>query len=124
MGRLRELLAHGGIAMLAVAFALAVAAIDVARALSQVIVGGLQQHIVDEESNGSGFDFRLLGTEIEGYYLVQYGLEFLLIAAALFGIWRIGRASLQKCPECHSQVPRTARICRFCTADLPPTPAQ
>jgi large-conductance mechanosensitive channel len=119
VGRLRDLLAHGGIALLAVAFALAVAAVDLARALSEVVVAAIQQHIVDAGSNGSGFGLRLLGTEIEGYYLVQYGIEFLLVAAAPFWTWRVSRSSLQECSECHSQVPRAARICRFCTTDLP-----
>jgi hypothetical protein len=121
VGRIRELLAHGGIALLAVVFALAFTAVELAGALSQVIVAAIQQHTADPDSGTSGFSFRLLGTEIETFYVAQSALALVFIVAVLLGIWRLGRSTLQECPECHSQVPRDARICRFCTTDLPRT---
>lgn len=59
------MIAHGGIATLAVLFALAFAAFQLANALAQVGVVALQQHLIDPESGGSGLDFRIAGTDIE-----------------------------------------------------------
>jgi len=103
VGRIRELLAHGGIASLAALFAIAFAIFGLA----------------DPQTGGSGFAFRFLETEVELFVVTQAGVALLLVAGLLFGVWCFGRASLRECPECRSDIPRDARVCRFCTTDLP-----
>lgn len=71
MQRLREMLAQGGIVMLAVVFALAFAAFELADSVSEAVVAALQQHLVDPESGGSGFDFRIAGTDFDLYVVVR-----------------------------------------------------
>lgn len=119
MGRIRELLAHGGIAPLAALFAIGFATVGLADAVAQAVMTAIQQHTLDPESGGSGFDFRLLGTDFELFYVMQAALALLLVACLLFGISHLGRARRQECPECRSEIPREARVCRFCTTDLP-----
>ena len=119
MARIRELLAHEGIAPLAALFAIAFATVSLADAVSQVIMAAIQQHTTGPDTGTSGFEFRLLGTSFELFFVVQAALALLLVAGLLFGVSRLGRARRQECPECMSEIPRDARVCRFCTTDLP-----
>lgn len=116
MQRLREIMAHGGIALLGVVFALAFAAYQVATALAQIAVFVFNQHAGDEDFDP--LDFEIFGTQFSVDALVQSGLTLLLIIAALFAVWRLARNAARACPECRSQVPREASVCRYCTADL------
>jgi large conductance mechanosensitive channel len=123
MERLRALLAHGGVAMLAALFAVAFATYGLAQSLAQSAVGALQQHLVDEESGGSGFSFSVAGTKFELYYVVQAGLALVIVAGFLFFVWRVTRRSSRECPSCHSQIPLAASVCRYCTAELVEPPS-
>ena len=118
MDRLRALLSHGGIAGLAVLFAVAFATYGLAQSLAQVVVSALQQHLIDEESGGSGFSFSVAHTEFEWYGVVLAGLALAFAAAFLFVAWRLSRRSLRECPSCHSQIPLEASVCRYCTTEL------
>ncbi len=122
MQRLREMLAQGGIVMLAVVFALAFAAFELADSVSEAVVTALQQHLVDPESGGSGFDFRIAGTDFDLYVVVRATTALFLIAALLFVVWRLTRHESRECPECCSETPLDASVCRYCTADLPEAP--
>lgn len=122
MQRLREMLAHGGIAVLAVVFALAFAAFELADSVSEATVAALQQHLVDPASGGSGFDFRIADTEFDLYVVVRAATALILIAALLFVVWRLTRHESRECPECCSEIPLDASVCRYCTADLPEAP--
>jgi large conductance mechanosensitive channel len=123
MGRFREFLAHGSMASLAVLFAIAFAAVELADAVSQVVIAAIEQHTVDPNGGGSGFDFRILSTNFDLVYVVQAAVVFLLVAALVWVVWRLTRTQTQECPECQSEVPAHARVCRYCTADLPASPA-
>lgn len=123
MDRLRGLLAHGGVAPLAALFAVAFAAYGLAQSLAQVVVYALQQHLVDEESGGSGFAFSVAGTEFELYSLVLAGLALTFAGAFLFIVWRASRRSSRECPSCLSQIPVAASVCRYCTAELVEPPS-
>ncbi|MGH3066313.1 MAG: hypothetical protein ACRDOF_08400 [Gaiellaceae bacterium] len=118
MQRLREMLAHGGIAVLAIVFALALAMFNLATALAQQVISVLQQNFHDPETGGT-LEFRLAGTDIYYGEALLYGLVLALVVGALYTIWRWTRGSVRACPECRSDVPRTASICRFCTSELP-----
>jgi len=111
--------AHGGIAILALVFALAFAGFYLANALAQVTIFVLQQHVGDSESGGSALQFRIAGTEIDYRFILQSSIAILLVAGALYGSWRLTRRAVRTCPECHSEVPREAAVCRYCTTELP-----
>ena len=119
MGRVRELLAHGGVAVLAVVFALAYGVISLASAVANEVVSVLQQATYDEEAGtGSFLEFTVWGTDIAYGAALQSAIVLTLVAAALFALWRVTRSSQRSCPECLSDVPRTASVCRYCTAEL------
>lgn len=119
MGRLRELLAHGGLALLAVVFALAFAAFNLASAVSREVVSALQQHTIDSEGHG-GLSFTVADTTISYDTVLWYAITLALVAGALLGLWLLTRSTTRVCPECRSQVPLEASICRFCTSELEP----
>ena len=119
MRRIRELLAHGGIAVLAGLFALAFALFGVAQSLSFVIVYAVQQHLVDENDGGSGFDFRIAGTEFDLYSITEAALALVVVVGFLFLAWKLTQRESRECPACHSDVPVGATVCRYCTTDLP-----
>ncbi len=113
MPRLREMLAHGGIAALALVFALAFASFYLVDALSQVALFVFQQHI-DET-----LEFKIAGTEIYYGQALVATLTVLFVAGALYGLWRLTRNTYRTCPECRSEIPREASVCRYCTTELP-----
>jgi large conductance mechanosensitive channel len=122
MGRIRELLAHGGIALLAVVFALAAALFGLATALAGEVVSVLQQQTFDEGGGGT-LSFSIADTEISYAEVLLYGITAALVALALFAVWTLTRRAELTCPECLSRVPAAASICRYCTSELPPGPA-
>ena len=113
------MLAHGGIAELAALFALVFAAFELVNSVAEVAVTAIQQQLVDPESGGSGFDFRIAGTEFDLYVVVQATAALILIGALLFAVWRLTRRESRECPDCRSEIPIGASVCRYCTADLP-----
>jgi len=115
------MLAHGGIATLAVVFALAFSGFYVADALAQIAVSVLSQLIGDPEE-GFGFQFTIAGTEIYYGGAFQYALALALILGVLYASWRLTRSAVRTCPECRSDIPREASVCRYCTAELPKVP--
>ena len=122
MGRIRELLAHGGIAILAVVFALAFAAFNLAVAISREVISALEQHFADDDGRGGFYSFTVFETEIAYVEVLYYLIALALLAAGLLGVWLLARGRTQLCPECWSRVPSEASICRFCTSELAPAP--
>lgn len=106
---------HGGIAILAVVFALALAAYGTASALAQIVVYVINQQGTEEFDI---LDFEIFGTTFVLDELVRTALALVLVTGALLAFWRLSRGSVRSCPECRSEVPRDARICRYCTTDL------
>jgi len=108
-------------ASLAVLFAIAFALVELADGLAQVVIAAIEQHTVDPDGSGSGLDFRVLSTNFDLVYVLQAAIAFLLVGAVLWVVWRLTRTQTQECPECRSDVPAQARVCRYCTTDLPAT---
>ena len=120
MHRLREMLAHGGIALLAVVFALAAATVSLASALAHEVVSALEQSLYDPNTFSGGLlRFTVFGTDVDYGLILQTAIVVVLIGVALFVLWRVTRGALRTCPECHSEVPHEATICRYCTSELP-----
>jgi hypothetical protein len=112
-------MAHGGIAILAIVFALAFATFNVATSLAREIVSVVQQQTYDEGS-GRSLDFTIADTVISYAELLYYGIALVLLSLALFATWWLTRRTARACPECLSSVPSTASVCRYCTTDLSP----
>ena len=117
MERGRRLLSEGGIAILAIVFALAFAAFDVAIAIAQQVVSALVQNTVDDNVQAA-LSFTVFGTTISYSEVLYYGIALALVAGALYCAWLASRRTARICPECMSQVPRSASICRYCTSEL------
>lgn len=109
------MLAHGGIGVLAVVFALAFATFGLANALAQVLVSVLNQQVSDADFGGLTFD--IFGTTIYYEPALQTSLAILFLCTALWGLWRIVRKTVRTCPECLSDIPRHATVCRYCTTE-------
>lgn len=120
MVKLRETLASGGIATLAVVFALAFAAYYLVIATAQVAVNVLGQQI--SSRNEFPFDLHIFGSDIQYEGILDGALTVVLVVLALYGVWRFTRGSVRICPECHSEIPRQASVCRYCTSELPEAP--
>jgi hypothetical protein len=120
--RLRELMAHGGIAMLAIVFALGFAAWGLANAVAREVVSVVQQKTVDEDGSGA-FSFTVFDTEITYIELLYSAVVVALVAVFLLGAWLLNRRVAQLCPECRSSVPAAASVCRYCTTELASHPA-
>jgi hypothetical protein len=123
MGRLRELLAHGEIALLAVVFALAFATFNLGVAIAREVVSVIGQKTVDEDGGGGTLSFTVRGTTISYAEVLYYAIALAIVAACLYGTWLASRGRTRTCQECRSQVPRAASVCRFCTSELADEPA-
>ena len=51
-------------------------------------------------------------------YVLQALLAAMIVVAALLGGWRLTRGQLKTCPECLSEIPHDASICRYRTSEL------
>jgi hypothetical protein len=118
--RLRELMAHGGIAVLAIVFALAFAVFHLAQAVSGQVVFAIQQQGRDGDGGFLEIGFTIAGTRISFAEVLLSALTLVLLALALLGAWKLTRRAARVCPECRSSVPATASVCRFCTSELAP----
>lgn len=113
------MLARGGMATLAVVFALALAMFNLATAFAQEVVSVLERHLADPETGDSAFQFRIADTDIYVGGVLLYGIALMLIVGALYASWRLAHGSVRTCPECRSDIPLEASVCRYCTAELP-----
>jgi hypothetical protein len=116
-------MAHGGIAILAIVFALGYAAFGLANSLAREIVSVLQQRGYDEGGGGSPLSFTIDETAISYAEVLLYAIVVTFVALLLLGTWWLTRRTTRVCPECRSSVPATASICRYCTTELSPPAA-
>lgn len=117
MQRLRELFAAGGIAILAVVFALASATVFLGNAIAQVVVWVLVQTTGDEFGD-TPFDFTIADTSVDLTSVFQEAIVVALVLVTLFVAWRLTRPARRTCSECLSDIPVEAAICRYCTSEL------
>jgi hypothetical protein len=119
MQSLREMLARGGIAIPAIVFALAFAAFGLANEIARVAVFVLQQQVLDPERGGA-LAVSIAGTQIDYTEVLQAVAAIALIVGALAAMWLLVRRELRTCPECQSDIPASASVCRYCTTELSP----
>jgi large conductance mechanosensitive channel len=110
-------MAHGGIAILAIVFAVALAVFEVAREIGRETISVLNQKLYDEDGEDP-LGFTIAGTQIHWGTTLSYVIALALVLVLLYGIWRVMRGSVRSCPECRSTIPLQASICRYCTSEL------
>ena len=66
--------------------------------------------------------FELFGTTVQYEFVLTATLALLLVGAALVGVVLLTGRTTAPCPECLSDIPRKATVCRYCTAELSPEP--
>ena len=116
MRKLRELLADGDIALLAVVFALGTAVLHFADSISRVIVAVFSQLVADEEFGA--LTFGVFGTTIYYETVLATGLALVVVSGGLAGLVLLLSRTSRTCPECLSDVPSRASVCRYCTAEI------
>ena len=106
------MLAHGGIAILALVFAIAFAAFELADAVAQAVVTAIQYELLDPESGDSGLSIRrpVLAA------VIALGLVGLVAVAMV----RLRDKELSACPFCASRIPYESRHCAYCGSGVKP----
>ena len=110
-------MAYGGIAILALVFALALTLFEIAREFATVTISILTQHL-DTSAGDDPFAFTIAGTEIHYGTTLTYAIALALLVATLYASWRLARPSVRACPECRSTIPEQASVCRYCSSEL------
>jgi hypothetical protein len=110
-------MAQGGIAILAIVFAGALAIFEVAREIGREIVSILGQKLYDE-SGDDPLGFTVADTDVHYGTTLGYGIALVLVLALLYASWRLTRGSVRSCPECRSTISARASVCRYCSSEL------
>ena len=105
--------------VLAGLFALAFAAYYLAGSLGQIVVYALQQHV-----GGGELEFHIGRTRIDYTFALQAALTLGLVGLGLYWGYRLAAPATQTCPECLSEIPRAATICRYCTSQVGEVPEE
>jgi large-conductance mechanosensitive channel len=111
---LRDTAARTGTVGLAIVFALAFASFYVLSAVAQVIVSAAGQHL----ANGDGFTFHVAHTRVDLNEVVTTVIAFAFVALGLYAVWHSEAHGLRTCPDCLSEIPRNATVCRYCSTEL------
>jgi large conductance mechanosensitive channel len=106
--------------LLAVVFALGAALLGVANSVSQAVVAVVVQ--LGEGREFTQLSFELFGATVYYELVLTATLALLLVGAALVGVVLLAMRTATRCPECLSDIPREASVCRYCTAELGPEP--
>lgn len=122
----RNFAAGGNLLDLAIGFVIAAAFLKVVEAFADKIIGGLIAALVGQP-NFDDLTFNLSGTDINYGAFVTALVNFLIVAAFLFGLVkflkRIGLGNFRaqgsrECPWCREFIPVDAVRCKFCTSDV------
>jgi hypothetical protein len=109
----RDALARGGLVGLGVVFALAFALWGLAGSVAQVLVTALAQQTAHDR-----LQFHVRHTRVDVTDVLFSAVALVLLAVALLALLRKGARFYRTCPECLSDIPHDATVCRYCTADL------
>jgi large conductance mechanosensitive channel len=113
--RFRDLASEPGDA-LAGLIAVGLAAFAVANAVAQLGISILAQHLGSPDV----LEFHLGHTSIQYDEILQAVIALALVSAGLYWGYRLLVPSQQTCPDCLSEIPTEATVCRYCTSQLGP----
>jgi large conductance mechanosensitive channel len=110
-----DVLRRTGVLGLALAIAVALTFADLVRAfvyaVPMVLIGK-----ADKDT-----DVVVGGTRFSYYDVVGFLITLVVLAAAVVVVWRTRRDDVARCPDCLSEIPREARVCRYCTSEVQPS---
>lgn len=132
VGNFRQFMLRGNVFEFMVAFAIAGEFANLVRTLVQYGVGPFLALAV-REAEIEALAFTVDGTVFRYGILINAVMSFMLIAAAVYVVVLVANhlamrshhaqpvdPTLRGCPECFSDIPRRARRCAFCTAEVRP----
>lgn len=110
-----DVLRRTGVLGLAIAVALALAVFQLVQALvyagPMVLIG----KAVDSLS------FRIHGTDFQYHDVLAGLLTVVLVTATLVLVWKLRSGETRRCPDCLSEIPLRANVCRYCTSEVGPS---
>jgi large conductance mechanosensitive channel len=112
---LGDLVRRAGVLGFALAVALALAVVDLARAL----VYGFPMALIRKADGDLSFSIR--DTSFSYYEALGTSLTLVLVAATLAPLWRACVDDTKRCPDCLSEIPVRASTCRYCTSEVGPS---
>jgi large conductance mechanosensitive channel len=127
----KEFLLRGNVLELAVAVVIGVAFTAMINALVKDLITPLIAAL-GGKPDFSALTFTINGSRFLYGDFINYLIAFIIIAAVVYFLvvlplnWAISlrkkeaEATLRKCPECLSEIPKEARRCAFCTAPVSP----
>jgi hypothetical protein len=113
--RFRDLASREPGSVLAGLFALALAGFYLANSLAQVVVSILEQRF---GSRDGPLEFHIGHTTIDYAEPLTAAIALALLGLALYWVYRLANPGMQTCPDCLSEIPREAIVCRYCTSQV------
>jgi large conductance mechanosensitive channel len=110
-----DVLRRHGVLGLAIVLMLALAVYDVVRAT----VFAFLVPILEEVDRDLTFTVR--GTTFSYGDALGMLLTLALLAGLLALVWRMRPADTHPCPDCLSDIPTAAAVCRYCTSEVRPS---
>lgn len=130
LGGFRAFLLRGNLVEMAVAFVIGAAFGGLVKDFVTAFIGPLLALFGGKPDftglrftiNGTTFPYGVFLTSAVAFFMTALVLYFFVVLPTSTLIERFNRgqsATERECPLCLSEIPRAARRCRFCTADIP-----
>jgi ribosomal protein L40E len=74
--------------------------------------------VIAQQTVRDSLQFHVRHTRVDVTDLLVSALALVLLAATLLALLRKSARFYRTCPECLSDIPHDATVCRYCTADL------
>jgi large conductance mechanosensitive channel len=72
--------------------------------------------LIGKADDDLGFTVR--GTRFEYHNVLAALISLVIVAAVLALVWRLRPRETMPCPDCLSEIPRAATVCRYCTSEV------
>lgn len=112
---LGDVLRRTGVLGVAVAVAVALAFYDLVRSF----VFFVPITLIAKADEDLGFTIR--GTRFDYHNVLATLISLVVVAGALALIWRLRPRETVPCPDCLSEIPSEAKVCRYCTSEVRPS---
>jgi large conductance mechanosensitive channel len=112
---LADVLRRTGVVGLAIAVAAALAFYDVIRsfvfAFPMVLIGKADEDLM----------FTVRGTSFQYHDVLTTLISLVIVVTVLALVWQLRPRGTVRCPDCLSEIPREAKVCRYCTSEVQPS---